>query len=657
MAQPVIAAPLSVAPPAYGHALLIEAPRGRLRREVLAAQVEFARRSGAEAYSISCRLDLGGPWAGLSDLLRALIPHIDATYPELLWQHRYELALALPELRQRFPLKDASLTDATPIKERVRSYPTDRAYRLLHGLIDLLATHLSRPDAVPLVVVCDDFDAASHLVRRFFGELMRRRLARLQLALVFVADAGAGDACAQVLGAAVERRQIELPPEQEAVDLEVLAREADEIEARVEARLGGCDDLLPRLIQRCLATGQVLRAQRWRAVALALYNHFGFYEDALFFGEPLLADLDHVCAQERSFGRWNVISGLFNAYAALNRAEDALQLVRQHALEQISDPKDLVSIYYALAMLYCRFLPQKDLRLAEQYLQKSMDALALADFPESEAHYLAVFNLNGLAFIRHLQGRPEEAIELCRAGFERLQQHLRDDEYRLHRSVLLYNIAQVQLSLRRYEDAVRGYTAAIESDPRYSEYYNERAGIFLRMGRYEEALADLHRAVELSAPYHEVWTNLGQTYKLMQRHDDAVAAYSTALDIDPRQVLPWLGRAQAHEAAGRAVEALADYSCALSLDPQNAQAWSNRAALHFDAGRPHDACSDLDTALVLAPQTAELYWNRGFIRQQLGRVAEAAADFAEYVHLRPDAPDRAEAEARLAALQAARDSS
>lgn len=236
---------------------------------------------------------------------------------------------------------------------------------------------------------------------------------------------------------------------------------------------------------------------------------------------------------------------------------------------------------------------------------KSLDMIERTDLGESKKHYLSVFNLNGRAFIRQLQGRQAEATELCRFGFQRLNRQLDDDQYRLHRSVVLYNIAQVHTPTRSYDEALAYHTAALEIDSRYSEYYNERGSLFQRMGRLPEATADYRKATGLSAPYHEVLTSLGQAYKLT---GDAgrMDASSRALDLDPRQFLPLVGRAQAYELAGDAEAALVDHDAALGLEPFDPQTWSNRAVLRYDRGLIVEAVADLDQAISRAPTMPEL---------------------------------------------------
>ncbi|HYC90845.1 MAG TPA: tetratricopeptide repeat protein [Thermoanaerobaculia bacterium] len=612
-----------------GTSRIVEAARGRGRRQWIEEQLAEARERGFDALAVSCRMKSHGAWAGVADLFRTLLPVLDEKAPELVKQHSYALGLTIPELRRRFPMKNASLTDSSPVKERVRSYPVDRAYRLVHGLIDMLAEWLPQSGR-RLVLVCDSFDGAGALGNRFFRELVRRRLDRLPLDLIFVVDDGKGRAAAATLEESdpvIERLAVtreEEPSDRAAVDLRIA-----ELEEWVLANIGQSEKHLPELIDLCMTTGQAKRALHWRAILLVVYNHYGFYEDALTFGEPLVPHIDEACqAHENSFTRWQIVSGLFNALVAIGRAEDAYQLVHDEGLAKVTEPNDLVSIYYTMAMLHCRFLPNKDLKKAEEFLDLSLGIIDKTSLSENEKHYLAVFALNGVAFIRHLQGRVEEAAQLCREGFERLSRHLTDEEYRLHRSVLLYNIAQVHTSTRNYDEALHYYAQAMEIDPRYSEYYNDRGSVYLKMGRFEEAIADYRKATELSEPYHEVYTNLGQACNLAGDPESAIAAYTKSLDLAPRQLLPILGRAQAHEMLGNQEAALADYTAALQLDSSDALVWANRAVLHYEQGSLQEALADLDQAITRAPSNADLYANRAVALRDLGRLDEAARDEA-----------------------------
>ena len=629
------------------------------REAELFAPIEAVRKELSllsPARLIDCRRSIHGAWAGGLSLLEELVPRIDEAMPALLERHRDTLASISPTLRLRFPHQHLPLTESGPVKERVRSYPVDRAYRLAHGLVDLVLAWQRRDGAEPLELLCWGFDDADAMTERFLRELDRRSRATsggAPIRLRLVVGPGGGRLTADGFAdAEVHDQPLSLESTWTSPGLESLRAEAARLEELLDENPVELERQAARLIGLLEHLGEPERTARWRVLLLAVLNHYGWYEDALYFAQPLIARLDAMSVREVGFSRWHIVSGLFNALAALGRAEEAHVLVRDEAMEKVDDPTDLVSVYYTMAMLHVRFLPEKDLELGERYLEKSMEMVERCSLSEAEKHYLMVFNLNGLAFIRHLQGSPPAAIELCEDGYQHLEEHLASSEYRLHRSVLLYNLAQVFASIDQLEKAHEHYTGAMAIDPNYSEYYNERAAVLLRMGRLEESLVDLERAIELSPPYPEVWINLGQTLNLLERHAEAVGAYSRALDLDPMQVLPWLGRAQAHEALGEAARAASDYRQALALDPDQPLVWANLAALEYEGGRLEAALDAIVEAVRRKPDMADLYQNRAVVLRDLGRLEAVAADLQQYLELAPDAEDAEEVRLQLEELTA-----
>ena len=594
--------------------LRVVAGAAAARRDRLADLAHQSESAGERTFLFSLALQTGGPWAGVRDVVRAILPEIEDEAPALLERHRYELALALPEMRDRFPLREASLTDAAPVKERVRSFPVDRAYRLVHGLVDLVGAWLERRPDRRAWLGFDDYDAAGALARRFVLELDRRLGDRGSIGVAIGCGAEAAEGVAAAFaGAELERLEGAGAGDQPApapVAAEAAEAEAEELDRRLDGNLRLVETHGPRLIELWERRGRPMRALRWRVALLAIYNHFGYYQDALDFGDCVLPHLDSYLLDERAFSRWHVISGLFNANIALGRPERALELLETEVLPKVDDPTDLISVHYAMAMLHARFLRRKDLPLAEEHLRISLSYVDRAPLDDADKCYLQAFNWNGLAFIRHLQGKPEEALELCQRGLESLRIHLSEEQHRLHRSVLLYNIAQVHASLRNLPAAIEHYTAAMEIDPRYSEYYNERGAAYLGIGKPEEAIADLRRAIELSAPYPEVWINLGQAYRHVGRDEDAVAAYTRALELDPSSALARIGRAQARASLGAAEGAIEDYGRAIALDPKDPLLLSNRGALLYELGRFDESLADLEAAVALAPDDPDLEANR-----------------------------------------------
>jgi tetratricopeptide (TPR) repeat protein len=308
-------------------------------------------------------------------------------------------------------------------------------------------------------------------------------------------------------------------------------------------------------------------------------------------------------------------------------------------------------LFYIIAMLYARYQKPRDLAKGEEYLERGFAALQEAKMPEDDLHFHSVFNRNGLAMVRNFQGRHQDAIELCVSGLARLNAHLGADKHRLHRSVLIYNIGQVYLALRDYEEALKHYSAAIAMDPNYSEYYNERGSIYLQLDRLDEAHADYLKAVELSPPYFEVFTNLGQCYRRMEQLEKAVEAYSRALDIEPNHILAFLGRAKAHEGLARTEAAIADYTAALALDSTLWEALASRGVMHYEAGNLHSSLDDFNSAIELKSNVSDLYENRATVLIDLNRRAEAIRDLETALNFAASEEDKAAIESRIQKLQ------
>lgn len=638
-----------------GQLVIVEAAPGETRMEALR---ELAARAESEKYRtwvLPCSVSHGGIWAGLKAWLLDLIPVLEAEANDLINRHDFELASVLPELRYKLRTRKLSLTDTSAPDETVRNYAIDRAYRIGQGLVNLLDEWHGRTDGSPWVVICNDFDRAGALVRRFFSELVRRRARKLGLNLFLVMSPENAEKIGAQFAPHITAKVLSLdllPDRRPQPSLTEMAERARMLEEEV-----GLDPLkveihLSELIRCWSESDQPSRALRWQAMALGLYNHYGFYEDALTYSEPVWANLDLIAEKDGLFTRWNLVGSLFGCFAATGQPERGYQVVKQEALDKIDDPGDLARICYVMAMLHARFLPEKDLGKAEEYLGRGLQYLEEAhQISDRDRHFLRIFLLNGLAFVRHRQGRPLEAIELCRSGSEHLDRHLSPDQHHLHRSVLLYNAAQVYAALQSHEQAIENFSAAMRMDPNYSEYYNERGNVYLTMGRYEQAIQDYLAAIDLSAPYQEVWTNLGQCFRLMGKLDEAAKAYSWALDLAPEALLARVGRAQVLDALGHPQLALLDYNVALALDPQQPLVLANRATILFDQGDLEGSLKDLDAAITLSPEAADLYQNRAMALISLGRKPEAARDLANYLILRPEAEDRVNVDANLAELR------
>ncbi len=605
--------------------------------------------SGARSFGVSCDFSYGGPWAGVNELFSDLFADIQRQRPDLVERHSLELVSILPQLRLSLKVRNPSLTDLASPEEKTRNYPADRAFRIVHGLIDLLDSWKSANFAdTEWNIACDAYDLAGTMSGCFFSELMRRRGEQLNLRLLVGVAPGKGEQARTSMGAdpSVDIVAVDLAGEPPTMlDDDVAAQTvAAQMAADLEQRIG--DDRiemqvhLPDLIRLWLLGGRPDKLLRCRFFGLETYNTLGLYEDALRYGDALLSlAYEHAPSDEQL--QWAIIVKLLMCHIGLQDVQSSLELAQGEGMKLAErNAGRRAHLFYLIAMFYARFQKPRDLVKGEEYLNRALEAIEEANMPEGVFHFQSVFNRNGLAMIRNFQGRFEEAIELCRSGIARLNAHLGAEEHRLHRSVLLYNIAQVSAATGSLAEAVEYYSATIAMDPNYSEYYNERGSIFLQMGRLREARADYLRAIDLSPPYFEVFVNLGQCHRRLGAMADAVEAYSRALDIQPDHLLALLGRAKAHEELGHCEAAIADYTAALVQDSMQWEAIASRGVLHYEAGDLDASLADFDRAIELKLNQPDLYNNRATVLADLGRYAQAGKDIEAALELNPAEEDR-----------------
>ncbi len=636
-----------------GQVFLLEAEAGNARRQFLEEWLQAARDQGARTWYLPCDFDESGPWAGVSHLMEQVFPELHAQAPELVTEHDYELAYVVPPIRRTITVRNPTLTEIVPDHERVRNFPVDRAFRIGHGLINLLDEwHQKTGETAPWVVVCDGIDRAGALVKRFFADLARRRGRRLNLTILVATDPGNGQAVTDLFGQNLcgPATKVSLPADPpESISPAEWTRRALALEEQIGHDQIEWEIHVPRLIRYFRQSDRPDLGLPWVARLFSIYTTRGMYEDALRYGEESM-ELFERYEPDALIKRWSLVGKMHSCHTGLGRAVEAHPMLEE-LMAITDDPSLRFRGSYMMGMLYARFLPERDLAKAEEWLDRGMEEIARSGLSEEETAFFQVFNRNGLALVRHRQGRPEEGIKLCSDGYKLLNEKLSGSAHRLHKAVLLFNIAQVYLAIGESDEGIRHLNMSMEMDPNYSEYYNTRGNAYLSLGRLEEAYQDYQQAIRLSPPYHEVLANLGNVCRKLGRTDEAATAYAACVDLQPEDTMAWLGLAEAHEMAGRLEDALDAYSGALVADPSLSAAWGNRAILQYELGRLDESVADLNRAIELAPRTAELRYNRATALKALGRNAEAVQDLESYLGMIGESDERAAVLAEIASLR------
>lgn len=132
----------------------------------------------------------------------------------------------------------------------------------------------------------------------------------------------------------------------------------------------------------------------------------------------------------------------------------------------------------------------------------------------------------------------------------------------------------------------------------------------------------------------------------------AILLLDLALAQNAENTQALLLRGNAYRELGDYAQAISSYDQALALDAELAAVYHNRALTYIKLGDSAAALADFARAIEVAPTFGLAYRNRAELQLAAGNTAAAALDLQIYITLVPNAPDRAEVEAKIAELQA-----
>jgi tetratricopeptide (TPR) repeat protein len=114
-----------------------------------------------------------------------------------------------------------------------------------------------------------------------------------------------------------------------------------------------------------------------------------------------------------------------------------------------------------------------------------------------------------------------------------------------------------------------------------AEAYFDLGTKHLQQGEYDQAISGYTKALELNPRFTEAYLNRGIAYRNKGQHDQAVSDYDKVLQIDPKDARAYCNRGNAHIEKGQYDKALSDYNKALEINSKDAQVFYNRGLAYY----------------------------------------------------------------------------
>ena len=95
------------------------------------------------------------------------------------------------------------------------------------------------------------------------------------------------------------------------------------------------------------------------------------------------------------------------------------------------------------------------------------------------------------------------------------------------------------------DQAIRGYTSAIQRNPGDADAWFGRGFVYSLMGRQQDAIRDYTRAIELNPEHPVAYENRGTAYYRQGVYDKALQDYTRAIERTPDSAVAYENRAWA----------------------------------------------------------------------------------------------------------------
>ncbi len=585
---------------------------------------------------VRCHRRLRGPYTGGGSLLRNVVPELLEHHGQLLTRRTIEITAIAPELVPLIPAPPQTLTDSALPVERTRFYNATRTKRIAHGICELITewARALHPDGV--VIWIRELDEADKTDSELVRVLLRRCDPAL-ITLVVQADGGTDVPLATALAAHAERAAglpLDEPPAAGA-DLAQLYIDSDGTSS-APGLIGAYNDLnagerarrhttraqeLIALDEPTLRLGAIpyhlergLDPAEAGGKAIVLAHNYcyerGFYDAALDLemrGQQIISPAD------RPEWYLSLMQRASSCLCYLDRGDEAFELLS--AIRRMSiDPESHMNSCYQMAMLYTRHLP-KDQHDHEKALDWANLAIVIADGnpdPKKRVFYGA-FMRNARALVELHRRETTTSMALVNEAIAMTDAELGSEEHLLHRSVLVYNRAQLAAAAGDHAGALTDYDEVIRRDPDYGDYYFERATEHRALGHTDDALADYASAIRLSLPFHEAHFNRADLRRELGDYDGAMEDLDYAVLLKPIHLDTLVNRADLLLELGELERARADIDVGLALEPENVYLLTARGSLLAETGDEQAAYASCTAALDEDPTFAAAWANRAIL--------------------------------------------
>lgn len=200
------------------------------------------------------------------------------------------------------------------------------------------------------------------------------------------------------------------------------------------------------------------------------------------------------------------------------------------------------------------------------------------------------------------------------------------------------------------ENSLNAFLSAAILDPSDGEALFQAGKLYFETNRFQEAIQQFKRVQSINPKYPRTHFFVGRAALAQGDFNTALEAAKQEKQMNPNTADPYILMAEVFSARRQYSDCAAEYAAALRLRSGGADIYVKAAQCYRQAGSMDIAENMLAMAGARESGYAEIYREQGAIYDIKGDVRAAIQAYNTYLGLAPNAPDRAEVEAKIRSL-------